>query len=90
MSRADPESFARGVQLWQRLSFLYIRWGARWFKYHYYKWAIIGSPAKRHSNAGEPMMAAYSGIWILPFPRQLKKTLSMLDPLWQNILDPRM
>ena len=32
----------------------------------------------------------YSGIWILYPLINLKKTLSNLDPLWQNFLDPGM
>ena len=35
-------------------------------------------------NVGPQSMAAFSGIWIL------EKTLSTLDPLWQNFLDLRM
>ena len=46
-------------------------------------WAIIGTPAKRH--------LIDSGILILPPLIKLKKkTLSKLDPLSQNFLDPRM
>ena len=46
-SCADPESFVRGVQLWQR--FFLVWWGEEGSKYHY-KRAMIGPPAKRHLN----------------------------------------
>ena len=32
-------------------------------------------------------MARFSGNWI---PTSIKKALAELDPLWQNVLDPRM
>ena len=36
-------------------------------------------------------MPANSGIWILPPLLKLKKkTLSKVDPLWKNFLDPHM
>ena len=57
-------------------------------------WAIIGTVAKRHLNgvslAGR-RWPANSGIWIIPRPSNLKKkTLSRLDLLRQNFLEPRM
>ena len=61
-------------------------------------WATIGTPAKRHSNAislvGQwwPFYSG-SGIWIVSPPinlNKINKTLSKLDPLWQNFLGPRM
>ena len=57
-------------------------------------WAIIGMPAKRHSNG-----VSLAGRWwpiLVAFQYSLhpinwkKKTLSVLDPLWQNFLDQRM
>ena len=52
----------------------------------------------RHANEapfqwrfnGGPMMARYSGISILSPSHQLKKMLSVLDPVLQSFLDPRM
>ena len=50
-ARADPESFVRGVQrLFYFLFIFLVWWGEEEGSKYHYKWAIVGLPAKRHSN----------------------------------------
>ena len=57
-------------------------------------WAIIGPPAKRHLNGvslADRWWPAFLEVFGSSLPSSTKKkTLSKLDTLWQNLLDPRM